>query len=157
MPKIIEGNLSAKGLRLAIVAGRFNDFITGRLIDGALDVIGRSGGDPETTTLVKVPGAFELALAAKATASSRKFDAVICLGAVIRGTTPHFEHVASQMARGLSSVMLETGVPVAFGVITADNLEQAIERAGTKQGNKGADAALSAIEMANVLRGLASH
>ncbi len=156
MPKIIEGNLSAKGLKLAIVAGRFNDFITGRLVDGALDVIGRSGGDPETTMLVKVPGAFELALAAKAAAASRKFDAVICLGAVIRGTTPHFEHVASQMARGLSSVMLETGVPVAFGVITADNLEQAIERAGTKQGNKGADAALSAIEMANVLRGLSN-
>ncbi len=154
MPKIIEGNLSAKGLRLAIVAGRFNDFITARLVEGALDVITRSGGDAENAALIKVPGAFEIALAAKAAATSNRYDAVICLGAVIRGSTPHFEHVAAQMARGISSVMLETGVPVSFGVLTADTLEQAIERAGSKQGNKGADAALSAIEMVNVLKGL---
>jgi 6,7-dimethyl-8-ribityllumazine synthase len=154
MPKIIEGNLSAKGLRLAIVAGRFNDFITNRLVDGAMDVITRSGGDPENTVLVKVPGSFELPLAAKQLAESGRHDAVICLGAVIRGATPHFDYVAGQMARGVSSAMLGSGVPISLGVVTADNLEQAIERAGTKHGNKGAEAALTAIEMANVLKGL---
>jgi 6,7-dimethyl-8-ribityllumazine synthase len=154
MPKVIEGQLTAKGLRLAIVAGRFNDFITNRLVEGALDVITRTGGDAEGTTVVKVPGAFELPLAAKAIAAGKGYDAVICLGAVIRGSTPHHEHVASQVARGVSSVMLETGVPISFGVITADSLEQAIERAGTKDGNKGAAAAMSAIEMASVLRGI---
>jgi 6,7-dimethyl-8-ribityllumazine synthase len=152
MPKIIEGSLSAKGLRLAIVASRFNDIITTRLIDGAIDVIGRSGGDVAATTLVKVPGSFELALAANKLAKSGSYDAVICVGAIIRGATPHFEHVANQMTRGLGQVMLESGVPVSFGVITSDSLEQAIERAGSKQGNKGADAALAAIEMANVLK-----
>ena len=152
MPKIIEGSLSAKGLRIAVVASRFNDFITARLIDGAMDVISRSGGDPATTTLVKVPGAVEISLAAKKLATSGSYDAVVCLGAVIRGATPHFEYVSGQMARGLGSVMLETGIPVSFGIITADNLEQAIERAGSKQGNKGSDAALAAIEMANVLK-----
>lgn len=154
MPKIIEGGLTAKGLRFAIVASRFNDLITTRLIDGALDVIGRSGGDLANTALVRVPGSFELSLAAKKLAQSGSYDAVICLGAVIRGATPHFEHVSNQMARGLSQVTLETGVPVSFGVITADDLEQAIERAGSKQGNKGTDAALAAIEMANVLKQL---
>ncbi|MBN1282700.1 MAG: 6,7-dimethyl-8-ribityllumazine synthase [Proteobacteria bacterium] len=154
MPKVIEGQLTAKGLKFAIAAGRFNDFITNRLLDGALDVIGRSGGDPAATVVVKVPGAFELPLAAKALAETGKYDAVICLGAVIRGSTPHFEHVAAQMARGISSVMLETGVPISFGVITADTLEQAIERAGTKDGNKGAAAALSAIETANAIKGI---
>ncbi|MFA4874547.1 MAG: 6,7-dimethyl-8-ribityllumazine synthase [bacterium] len=152
MPKIIEGHLSAKGLKLAIVAGRFNDFITNRLLEGALDAISRSGGDAEGTTVVKVPGAFEIALAAKSLASSGRYDAVICLGAVIRGGTPHYEHVANQMARGIAHVMLETGKPVSFGVLTADDLEQAIERAGTKHGNKGFEAASSAIEMANVLK-----
>jgi len=154
MPKVIEGNLSAKGLRIAIAAGRFNDFITGRLVDGAMDVIGRSGGDPEGTVVMKVPGSFELPLAAKALAQTGNYDAVVCLGAVIRGATQHFEHVAGQMARGISTAMLETGVPVSFGVITADNLEQAIERAGTKDGNKGAAATLAAIEMANAIKGL---
>lgn len=154
MPKVIEGNLSAKGLKLAIVVSRFNDFITARLIEGAMDVITRSGGDAAGTTLVKVPGAFELALAAKRLAAGGGCDAIICLGAVIRGATPHFEYVATHMARGLGDVMRETGVPVSFGVITADTLEQAIERAGSKQGNKGADAALAAIEMANVLKQL---
>lgn len=154
MPKVIEGNMSAKGLNLAVVVSRFNDFITARLIEGAMDVITRSGGDSAGTVLVKVPGAFELSLAAKKLAASGKYDAVICIGAVIRGSTPHFEYVANQMARGLNSVMMETGVPVSFGVITADDLEQAIERAGTKQGNKGADAALAAIEMANVVKQL---
>ncbi len=154
MPKIIEGQLTAKGLKLAIAAGRFNDFITSRLLEGALDVIGRSGGDAAGTVVMKVPGAFELPLAAKVMAETGKYDAVICLGAVIRGSTPHFEHVAGQMARGISSVMLKTGVPVSFGVITADTLEQAIERAGTKDGNKGAAATLSAIEMANAIKGI---
>jgi len=154
MPKVIEGNLSAKGLRIAIAAGRFNDFITNRLIDGAIDVIARSGGDVEGTVLMKVPGSFELPLAAKALAESGRYDAIVCLGAVIRGDTPHYEHVASQMARGISSVMLGSGVPVSFGVITADSLEQAIERAGAKDGNKGATAALSAIETANALKAL---
>jgi len=154
MPKVIEGQLTAKGLRLAIAAGRFNDFITGRLLDGALDVIARSGGDAAGTVVMKVPGAFELPLAAKALAETGKYDAVICLGAVIRGSTPHFDAVAGQMARGISSVTLETGIPVSFGVITADNLEQAIERAGTKDGNKGASAAFSAIEMANAIKGI---
>ena len=154
MPKIIEGQLTAKGLKLAIAAGRFNDFITNRLLEGALDVIGRSGGDAAGTVVMKVPGAFELPLAAKVMAETGKYDAVICLGAVIRGSTPHFEHVAGQMARGISSVMLKTGVPVSFGVITADTLEQAIERAGTKDGNKGAAATLSAIEMANAIKGI---
>jgi len=154
MPKLIEGNLSAKGLKLAIVVSRFNDFITARLIEGAMDVISRSGGDAAGTTLVKVPGSFELALAAKKLAESGSCDAVICLGSVIRGATPHFEYVANHMARGLGDVMQKTGVPVSFGVITADTLEQAIERAGAKQGNKGADAALAAIEMANVVKQL---
>ncbi len=152
MPKFIEGTLTAKGLRLAIVASRFNDFITGRLLEGALDTIGRSGGDAEGTVVVKVPGAFEIALAAKRLAASGTYDAVVCLGAVIRGATPHYEHVATQMARGVASASLETGVPVTFGVITADDLEQAIERAGSKQGNKGTEATLAAIEMANVLK-----
>lgn len=154
MPKFIEGNFSATGLRLAVVAGRFNDFITSRLVDGAMDAIRRTGGDAESTVVVKVPGAFELSLAAKTLASSKKYDAVICLGAVIRGSTPHFEYVSNLMSRGISNVMTETGVPISFGVITADSLEQAIERAGSKQGNKGTEAVLSAIEMANVMKGL---
>ncbi len=154
MPKIIEGGLSSKGLRMAVVVSRFNDFITSRLVDGAMDVISRSGGDLENAVLVKVPGAMEISLAAKKLADSGKYDAVICLGAIIRGSTPHFEHVANQSARGLAQTMLSSGIPISFGIITADNLEQAIERAGTKQGNKGSEAALAAIEMANVLRNI---
>jgi len=152
MPKVIEGGLSAKGLKLAIVAARYNDFVTSRLIEGALDVVARCGGDADATPVVKVPGAFEIPAAARRLASKGSYDALICLGAVIRGSTPHFEYVANHMARSLGDVMRETGVPVSFGVITSDNLEQAIERAGAKQGNKGAEAALAAIEMANVLR-----
>jgi len=152
MPRVIEGNLSAKGLKLGVVVSRFNDFITNRLVDGAMDVVTRSGGDADGTVIVKVPGSLEISLAAKRLAASGKFDAVICLGAVIRGSTPHFDYVATQTSRGLSQTMLETGVPISFGVITADSLDQAIERAGTKQGNKGAEAALAAIEMANVLK-----
>ncbi len=154
MPKVIEGNLSAKGLKLALVVSRFNTFITDRLLEGALDVVARSGGDTEALPVVKVPGAFELALAAKKLAADGKYDAIVCLGAVIRGSTPHFDYISSQLSRGVANAALETGVPISFGVITADNLEQAIERAGSKQGNKGAEAALAAIEMAHVLKGL---
>lgn len=154
MPKLIEGSFSAKGLKLAVVAGRFNDFITTRLVDGAMDAISRTGGDSEGTVIVKVPGAFELPLAAKTLAKSKKYDAIICLGAVIRGNTPHFEYVSNLMSRGISNAMTETGIPISFGVITADSLEQAIERAGSKQGNKGTEAVFSAIEMANVMKGL---
>lgn len=154
MPKVIEGNLTATGHKYAIVVSRFNDFITTRLLDGATDAIVRSGGNADDISIVKVPGSFELALTAKEVARSNQYDGVICLGAVIRGSTPHYDHVATQMSRGLQSVMLETGVPVAFGVITADNLEQAIERAGTKQGNKGQQAALTVVEMVNVLKKL---
>ncbi len=154
MPKIIEGHLTAQGLKLAIVVSRFNDFITGRLLEGATDAIVRSGGNADEITVVKVPGAFEMPLAAKGVATSKKYDGVVCLGAVIRGSTPHFDHVAAQVSRGLQSVMIESGVPVAFGVITADNLEQAIERAGSKHGNKGQQAALTVIEMVNVMKKL---
>lgn len=151
MPKIIEGHLNASGLKLAIVVSRFNDFITTRLLEGAMDAIVRSGGKADDVSVVKVPGSFELPLTAKGLAVSKKYDAVICLGAVIRGSTPHFEHVSTQVSRGLQSVMLDSSVPIAFGVITADTLEQAIERAGSKHGNKGQQAALTVIEMANVL------
>lgn len=152
MPRIIEGQLTAEGLKIAMVVGRFNSMISERLLAGALDTVARSGGNLEQVTIVKVPGAFEMPITAKKLAASKKFDAVVCLGAVIRGGTPHFDFVASEMAKGIASVALETGVPVGFGVITADNLEQAIERAGAKQGNKGEEAVLAAIEMTHILR-----
>lgn len=155
MPQIIEGQLTAKGLKLAVVVGRFNSLITDRLTQGALDAVSRCGGNTEDVTLVKVPGAFEIPLTAQKLASMKKYDAIVCLGAVIRGGTPHFDYIASEVAKGIAKVTLDSGVPVAFGVITADNLEQAIERAGTKQGNKGEQAALAAIEMAHVLRRVA--
>jgi len=149
-PKVMEGKLSATGLRFAIVASRFNDFITEKLLQGALDALIRHDGEEELIEVVKVPGSFELPLTAKKLALSGRYDAVICVGTVIRGATPHFEHIASQTARGIAQASLETGVPIIFGVITADTVEQAIERAGTKAGNKGFNAALSAIEMANL-------
>ena len=151
MPKEIEGKLEAAGLKFAVVVGRFNDFITSRLLDGCLDALIRHGAEDEKITVVKVPGSFEIPLAARKLAGSGRFDAVIALGAVIRGGTPHFEFVASEAAKGIAQVMLETGTPVSFGIITADTIEQAIERAGTKAGNKGVAAALSAIEMARVV------
>lgn len=154
MIKTIEGNLIARGRRFAIAAGRFNDFITRELIAGCLDTLERHGAEKENIQLVMVPGAFEIPLIAKKLALSKEYDAVICLGAVIRGATPHFEYVASEVAKGVAQVSLELGVPVIFGVITADTIEQAIERAGTKDGNKGKDAAVSAIEMANLIREL---
>lgn len=151
MAKVIEGQLTAKGKRFAIVASRFNDFITKKLLEGALDAINRHGGDEKNVEVVWVPGAFEIPVIANKLAKSNKFDALICLGTVIRGSTPHFDYIASEVAKGIAHVGLVTGTPVSFGIITADSLEQAIERAGTKQGNKGADAALSAIEMADVM------
>jgi 6,7-dimethyl-8-ribityllumazine synthase len=134
------------------VASRFNGFITDRLIEGAVDAVVRTGGDPDAVRIYKVPGAFEIPLMAKKLAGSGKYDAVICLGAVIRGATPHFDYVASEVAKGAAHVSLETGLPVSFGVLTTDSIEQAVERAGTKAGNKGWDAAMAAIEMANLLR-----
>jgi 6,7-dimethyl-8-ribityllumazine synthase len=155
MAKIIQGDLSGKGLKIGIVAARFNDFITSRLVDGALDGLQRHGVAEADIEIVRVPGAYEIPLAARMFAQSRKFNAIICLGAVIRGATPHFEYVSSEVSKGVASVSLETGLPVIFGVLTTDTIEQAIERAGTKSGNKGWDAALSAIEMANVMKQLA--
>jgi 6,7-dimethyl-8-ribityllumazine synthase len=155
MAKIIQGDLSGKGLKIGIVAARFNDFITSRLTDGALDGLQRHGVAEADIEIVRVPGAYEIPLAARMLAQSRKFDAVICLGAVIRGATPHFEYVSAEVSKGVASVSLETGLPVIFGVLTTDTIEQAIERAGTKSGNKGWDAAISAIEMANVMKQLA--
>jgi 6,7-dimethyl-8-ribityllumazine synthase len=151
MAKIIEGQLIAKGKRFAIVVSRFNDFITKKLLEGATDAIIRHAGDEKQIEVVWAPGTFEIPVVANRLAKTNKFDAVICLGAVIRGSTPHFDYIASEVAKGIAQVGLTTGVPVSFGIITADSLEQAIERAGAKEGNKGADAALSAIEMANVV------
>lgn len=155
MPRVIEGQLSSKGLRLALVVSRFNSLITERLLAGALDAVARSGGNADDVTVVKVPGSFEIPLAVKKLAETGKYDAIACLGAVIRGNTPHFDYVAGEMARGIANIMLESGTPVAFGVITADNLEQAIERAGTKVGNRGEEAMNAAIEMSHVLRKVA--
>ena len=151
MIKTIEGNLIAKGKKFVLVAGRFNDFITKQLIDGCLDTLIRHGAEKEKIELVYVPGAFEIPLIAQKLARTKEFNAVICLGAVIRGSTPHFDYVASEVSKGVAQVSLDTGIPVIFGVITADTIEQAIERAGTKDGNKGKDAAISAIEMANLI------
>jgi len=152
MPRVTEGKLNAQGLKFAIVVSRFNDFICEHLLSGALDVLIRNGAADGDIEVFKVPGAFEIPQVAKKAALSKKFDAVICLGAVIRGATPHFEYIASEVSKGVAMIGLEGEVPVTFGVLTTDNLEQAIERAGTKSGNKGWDAALSAIEMANLYR-----
>ncbi|MCX5833416.1 MAG: 6,7-dimethyl-8-ribityllumazine synthase [Deltaproteobacteria bacterium] len=152
MGKIIEGKIIAKGMRFGIVASRFNDFISAKLIEGALDALTRAGADEKDITIAKVPGAFEIPLVAKRMARSGKVDAVICLGAVIRGATPHFEYISAEVSKGIATVALETEVPVVFGVITTDTIEQAIERAGTKSGNKGFDAALSAVEMVDLFR-----
>jgi 6,7-dimethyl-8-ribityllumazine synthase len=155
MPKIIEGHVTAQGLKFGIIAARFNDFITGRLVEGALDGLHRHGALEADIEIVKVPGAYEIPLAAKMLVQRKKYDAVICLGAVIRGATPHFEYVSAEVSKGIASVSLDACVPVIFGVLTTDTIEQAIERAGTKSGNKGWDSALSAIEMANLMRQIA--
>lgn len=150
--KTIEGDLIGQGQKFGIIAGRFNEFITGRLLSGALDALKRHGVDENDIDIIWVPGAFEIPLIAKMAAKPHKYSGVICLGAVIRGATPHFDYVSSEVAKGIAHVSLETEVPVIFGVLTTDNIEQAIERAGTKAGNKGYDAAVTAIEMANLLK-----
>ncbi len=154
MPPVIEGNLNASGLKFAIIVARFNSFITEPLLSGAFDTLTRSGAKPEDIEIVRVPGSWELSLIAKTLADQHRHDAIIALGAVIRGGTPHFDHVASQAANGLSRISLETGMPISFGVLTTNTVEQAIDRAGAKSGNKGSDAAITAIEMANLLRRL---
>ncbi len=152
--KIYEGQLEARGLKVALVLSRFNSFITERLLEGAQDALLRHGGEEGNLAVVRVPGAFELPLAAKKLAESGRYEAVIALGAVIRGSTPHFDYVAAEVSKGLAQVSLHSGVPVAFGVLTCDTIEQAVERAGTKAGNKGFDAAMTAMEMANLLKAL---
>jgi 6,7-dimethyl-8-ribityllumazine synthase len=154
MSRVFEGHLSAAGLRFAIIVSRFNSFITDRLLAGAMDALTRHGADADLIDIVKVPGSWEVPLAAAEVAHQHRYDAIICLSAVIRGDTPHFDYVAGEAAKGIAHVAAETGVPVAFGVLTTNTLEQAIDRAGAKSGNKGADAALTAIEMANLLRTL---
>jgi 6,7-dimethyl-8-ribityllumazine synthase len=156
LPKVLEGQLAAQGLRFAIVVSRFNSLVTQRLLDGALDALRRHGADENAITVVYVPGSFEIPLAAKRLAQSGAFDAVICLGCIIRGDTPHFEYVASEAAKGIAQVALETSVPTIFGVVTADTLEQALERAGAKAGNRGFEAAMTAMEMANLMRQLSA-
>jgi 6,7-dimethyl-8-ribityllumazine synthase len=154
MSQTIEGNLDARGLKFAIAVSRFNSFITDRLLAGAEDALKRSGAGADDVVVLKVPGSWELPAAAKALAAQKRFDAIIALGAVIRGETPHFDHVANQAASGLAAVQLETGLPVAFGVLTTNTVEQAIDRAGGKSGNKGFDAAMTAVEMADLMRRL---
>jgi 6,7-dimethyl-8-ribityllumazine synthase len=151
MPKIIEASLKADGKKFGIIASRFNDFITDRLVGGAVDALLRSGAQDADIEIVKVPGAFEIPLLAGKMAKKKKYDAIICLGAVIRGATPHFDYVSAEVSKGIAMVSLESAIPVIFGIITADTIEQAIERAGTKAGNKGWSAAISAIEMANLM------
>ncbi len=150
--RTVEGNLQGKGLKVAIVVSRWNSFITDRLLDGAVDALVRHGVEPKDLSVYRVPGSFEIPLAVRRVAGSGKADAVIALGALIRGGTPHFDHLSAEVTKGVAQATLETGVPVAFGVLTTDTIEQAIERAGTKAGNKGFEAALSAIEMANLMR-----
>lgn len=153
-PKTYEGHLDAKGLKFAIVVSRFNSFITERLLSGALDALARSGAAEGDVEIVRVPGSWEMPLATAELLRQQRHDAVICLGAVIRGETPHFDYVANEAAKGLAQVSLQHGVPLAFAVLTTNNLEQAIDRAGAKSGNKGAEAAITAIEMANLMRRL---
>jgi 6,7-dimethyl-8-ribityllumazine synthase len=154
MPEVTEGRLLAEGFRFAVVVSRFNDFVCSRLVDGALDALHRHGATEDRIFVVRVPGAFEIPIVAKKLAGSGRYDAVICLGAVIRGATPHFDYVAAEVSKGIANVALESKIPLTFGVLTTDNLEQAIERAGSKSGNKGFEAAVSAIEMVNLFKEL---
>jgi 6,7-dimethyl-8-ribityllumazine synthase len=151
MAKTLEAHLNAEGKKFALVVSRFNDFITDKLLSGALDALIRSGAKDDDIQIVKVPGAFEIPLVAKKMATQKKTNAIICLGAVIRGATPHFDYVGAEVSKGIAQVSLESGVPVIFGIVTTDTIEQAIERAGTKAGNKGWSAAMAAVEMANLL------
>jgi len=155
MSQHFEGVLLGKGLKFGLVVSRFNEFLTKRLLDGAQDALLRHGVNQEDVEIAWVPGAFEIPLVAKKLAETKRFDAVICLGAVVRGGTPHFEYIATEVTKGIAKVGLDTGLPVVYGVITADTLEQAIERAGTKMGNQGFDAAVEAIEMANLVKSIA--
>lgn len=152
--KTYEGKLIAKGLKFGIIVGRFNEFIGGKLLSGAIDTFKRHGVSEEDIEIVWVPGAFEMPLIAKKLAESKKYNCVVCLGAVIRGTTPHFDYVSNEVSKGIANVSLESDLPVIFGVLTTDTIEQAIERAGTKAGNKGSEAAVTAIEMANLMNAL---
>jgi 6,7-dimethyl-8-ribityllumazine synthase len=152
--KRIEGELQAEGLKFAIIVSRFNEFITGKLLEGAIDALIRHGGAEKNIDVIKVPGSFELPLVAKKAAQKKSYDAVICLGTIIRGATPHFDYVAAEASKGIATASMDTGVPIAFGVLTTDTIEQAIERAGSKSGNKGWDAAMVAIEMAQLLKKL---
>ena len=154
MVRYIEGEPNASGLKIGIVVSRFNDFITSHLLSGALEALGQHGADEKDIEVVHVPGAFEIPMAAKKLCDAKKYDAVVCLGAVIRGATPHFDYVAGEAARGVATIAREAGIPVVFGVLTTDNVEQAVERAGGKSGNKGVDAALAAVEMATLYRKL---
>ena len=154
MARIIEGKLDAKGFKVGIVVSRFNSFICERLLEGATDTLVRHNADDDDIDVVRVPGAFEIPLVAKKLATSGRYDGIICLGAVIRGATPHFDYVCSEVSKGVASVSLDTDIPIAFGVITTDTIEQAIERAGSKAGNKGAEAAMVVIEMLNLFKAL---
>ncbi len=154
LPIIHQGNLKAEGFRFAIITSRWNDFLTSKLVEGAIDALERLGADEKAIEIYKVPGSFELPLTAKKVASSGKFDAVICLGVVIRGQTPHFDYVAGEAAKGIGQVSMQTELPVMFGVVTADTLEQAIDRCGVKAGNKGFEAAMSAVELVNLFKGM---
>ncbi len=149
---VLEGKLTAKGMKVAIVVARFNEFITSKLLSGAVDCLVRHEADEDNLTTVWVPGAFEVPLAAKKLAATGKYDAIICLGAVIRGATPHFDYVCAEASKGIAHVSLEYGLPVAFGILTTENIQQAVERAGTKAGNKGVDAAMTAMEMVNLFK-----
>jgi len=154
MPKVIEGQLTAAGLKFALVVSRFNSFITERLLGGAMDALTRTGGAPDDLDVVKVPGSWELPVVVRELARQRRHDAIICLAAVIRGDTPHFDYLAAEVVKGIGHVAAESGVPVSFGVLTCNTLEQAIDRAGAKSGNKGFEAAMAAIEMASLMRQL---
>ncbi|MBN1254519.1 MAG: 6,7-dimethyl-8-ribityllumazine synthase [Deltaproteobacteria bacterium] len=154
MAKIIEGKIKADGLRFGIVVSRFNNFITERLLEGALDALSRHGADEDAVEIYRTPGSFEIPAVVRQLVERNKYDAIICLGAVIRGATPHFSYISAEVTKGIAQLSLQSAIPIAFGVITTDTIEQAIERAGTKVGNKGWDAALSAIEMANLYRTL---
>ncbi len=154
MPRYFEGKLDAKGQKIGIVVSRFNSFITERLLEGAVDALVRHGADEQEIHIARVPGAFEIPLAAKKMAASGAYDAIIALGAVIRGSTPHFDYVSSEVTKGVAAVSLESGIPISFGVLTTDSIEQAVERAGTKAGNKGFEAAVTVIETVNLLRSI---
>jgi 6,7-dimethyl-8-ribityllumazine synthase len=154
MANILEGNLTAEGLKFGIVVARFNEFITSKLLSGAIDTLHRHGANDEAVDVAWVPGAFEIPLVAKKMAETKKYDAIICLGAVIRGSTSHYDYVCNEVSKGVAQVGMSTGMPTIFGVVTTENIEQAIERAGTKAGNKGADSAMAAMEMANLLKNI---